>query len=397
MNKQVPKVGRRKRAAVIVQVVVALVMVIGFGALVIDVGMMYNTRADLQHAADAAALAGAAFYTTNDAIAVRMGAQNDPSAFITMETRSLSQPISYQHTAYGQVPIVLEDGDVAPGFFDFDDPTAPVSFGASPLTFNAVEVVVKRTSGSQNDALDLLFANIWGNSEANITATAVAGFDDRFAAFEPPGENTGLTPFVIHRQTYEDLLFTGRDDYTWDEGLEEVRPFGDGIREIHLYPYKEAGDGDGVGAGNFGVLNIGVPNQGLPSASTQILNGVTTEELESEVGTSELTFVNEGGEATAYDMTGNPGLMVGVEPDIEARVGDVIGFFLYDILVEDGSNSVYTITTLRWGRVVGVKLVGNPNDRHVAIQPVVYSGNDIRVEPTAQSSSGMVGVLMLLR
>ena len=157
MNTKVPKVGRRRRAAVIVQVVVALAMLIGFGALVIDVGMMYNTRADLQHAADAAALAGAAFYTTSDALAVRMGTQADASALISTEVRSLAQPISYEHFAYGQIPIALEDGDVAPGFFDFGNPTTLVNFGASPLTFNAVEVVVKRTSGSQNAQLASAF------------------------------------------------------------------------------------------------------------------------------------------------------------------------------------------------------------------------------------------------
>jgi hypothetical protein len=388
----------QRRAAVVVQVVVVLGVLIGFGALVIDVGMMYNTRADLQHAADAAALAGAAFFTTDQMVAIRMGTQSNVLSTITAETRSLSQPISVAHTAYGQVPIALESGDIVPGLFDFNNPTAPLSlYGVAPFRFNAVEVVVKRTAESQNGPLELAFANIFGNSQANVTASAVAGFDDRFSAFQPQSENTGLTPFVIHRQTYEGLLTTGPDIYGWDPVMEQVSAFGDGVREVHLFPYKESGDGDGVGSGNFGMLNIGIPNLGTPGLSDQILNGVTSEHLEDEVGTSEMTFVDEFGNPVTYDITGNTGFMTSLEPDVEARVGDIIGFFLYDVLVDPGSNATYTISTLRWGRVVGVNLGGPPETRHIAIQPVVYWGDDIRVEPTAQSSNGMVGVLMLLR
>ena len=50
----------RARAVVAVQVMVLLVVMLGFAALTVDVGMMYNTRADLQRAADASAMAGAA-------------------------------------------------------------------------------------------------------------------------------------------------------------------------------------------------------------------------------------------------------------------------------------------------------------------------------------------------
>ena len=82
VDTRLPMSGSRKRAAVAVQILVASVMLIGFGALVIDVGMMYNTRADLQHAADAAALAGAAFYTSDQAMAIRMGTQTDASTII---------------------------------------------------------------------------------------------------------------------------------------------------------------------------------------------------------------------------------------------------------------------------------------------------------------------------
>ena len=59
-------VANRRRAATGVFVVVMLPVLIGMAALTIDVGIMYNVRADLQHAADAAALAAVQELTNPD-------------------------------------------------------------------------------------------------------------------------------------------------------------------------------------------------------------------------------------------------------------------------------------------------------------------------------------------
>ena len=48
-----------RSGAVIVLVAVLLVVLLGFTVLAVDVGYMYNTRAELQNAADAAAMAAA--------------------------------------------------------------------------------------------------------------------------------------------------------------------------------------------------------------------------------------------------------------------------------------------------------------------------------------------------
>ena len=50
----------RRRGAIVVQIALMLTAIAGFAALTIDVGAMYNAKADLQRTADAAALAGAA-------------------------------------------------------------------------------------------------------------------------------------------------------------------------------------------------------------------------------------------------------------------------------------------------------------------------------------------------
>ena len=49
-----------RRAAVVAQTAISLSVLIGFSALAVDVGAMYNTKAELQRTADAAAIAAAA-------------------------------------------------------------------------------------------------------------------------------------------------------------------------------------------------------------------------------------------------------------------------------------------------------------------------------------------------
>ncbi len=63
--------GHRARGIVAVQALLFPVVILGFAALTVDVGVMYNTRADLQRAADAATLAGASAYTTDAMMRIR--------------------------------------------------------------------------------------------------------------------------------------------------------------------------------------------------------------------------------------------------------------------------------------------------------------------------------------
>ena len=67
------KKNTRRRAVVAVQVLVLLVVLIGAAALTIDVGAMFNARADLQRTVDAGALAGASAYVSDAMMMVRMG------------------------------------------------------------------------------------------------------------------------------------------------------------------------------------------------------------------------------------------------------------------------------------------------------------------------------------
>ena len=82
------------------------------------------------------------------------------------------------------------------------------------------------------------------------------------------------------------------------------------------------------------------PYQGLLALRNQIQNGVTDEDLEMEVGTSNLTFYDDGGNPVTYNITGSPGLDGGLTDAIESQIGNVVGFFLHTNVVLSGSNAM---------------------------------------------------------
>ncbi len=139
----------RRRGVVAVQVAVCMVVLLGCAALTIDVGYLYNVRTELQTAADAAALAG-------------VSQLPDEAA-----TRTVAQHFaSLNHSGQG---IVLAPGDVALGNWD----TAQAAFTAGGIPVNAVRVVVRRSEANGNP-VELFFARVFGRSQTNLSAEAVA-------------------------------------------------------------------------------------------------------------------------------------------------------------------------------------------------------------------------------
>jgi hypothetical protein len=287
----------------------------------------------------------------------------------------------------------LDFEDISVGTYDPDDPTAPLSPVGQP---NAVAVTAKFTEDSPNGPVSNFFASILGYNHTDVIAAAAAAFDDRFAGYTPTSPGP-LVPFTIYVDTYLEQLAGGPDDFSYDPDLDVVKEFGDGIREVVLYPYKDAEEDEGDGAGNFGLLNVGNPNEGVPLLREQIENGITQEDLIAEVGTGELTFVDADGSLITYDITGNPGMKVSLDTSVEARVGDVVGFFVHNAVAETGSNTTYTIVYLRFGRVLEVHLTGAPSQRRIRVQPAVWVDPGVHTDPDAPSSGGMVGRIVLIR
>ena len=376
---------RRRHGTVLVQVLALLVVLLGFAALSIDVGNLYVAKAELQNAADAAALAGASTFAEDD---YRKYSLANISDVLLAEVQADVQARCLAYATRNEVvakSVTLEAQDVIVGHFDFDNPSAPLDFTGRP---NAVQVTPRFAGDSPNGPIVNFFASIFGFDTTDVSATATAAFDDRFAQYSQP-TNGPLIPFTIHEDLYNDWLATGPDEYTYDEDLDVVQEFPDGLPEVSLYPHKF--EDPPAGAGNFGLLAVGAAD-----LATQVATGIPPEDLEAEVGTSDLDFVDDAGNPVTYAITGGTGLKSSLQPILEARLGDVVGFFVHSTVVDSGSNTTYTITKIAFARLV---LTGDPDGTgyQVVVQPLVFSDPSVGLDPNAPSSAGMVGRVALVK
>ncbi len=359
----------RRRGTVVVFTAVSFTVLIGFAALAIDVGYAYSVQAQLQRNADAAALAGAIVLTSNKMLTPSY----DPISDVISEVDSYAAL-----NISGGVAPVIAGSDIIVGFInDLRDPTDMIAPGVTP--FNAVQVMVRRED-NDNGELPMFFAQIFGVTSVPLRAVAVAGVEDGFSGYRPTSSGTSpLLPFSISIDKYNDSITNGNgpDQWSWNETTRVPDQVPDGEHEIWVFPTGADA------AGNFGTLNIGVGNQGTLVLASQIQNGLTDQQLESEIGTGNLSFVDSNGNSQTYDMTGNPGISGGMSSAVQSRVGDVVAYFVHDTVTMQGSTATFNIIDLRFGRLFEVDLAGDPANKRIVLQPEAYSGPGIQTDPAS--------------
>lgn len=382
----------RRRGAAAIFAMVMMVVLIGFAALTVDVGVLYNTRADLQNAADAAALAGAAAYATPAMFQVRFDKNVSANLQTVLSTaESQAKLAAGMNGSFAGGGTAIEPDDIGTGWIDVTSATSPLDPNPLPKDYNAVQVVVRRSKDCSNGPVRFFFAPIFGKHTTSVSASAVAVYDDHFAALDvsTPGAAT-VWPFTISETEYDMWVAAGTDNYHYDPDSGKVTPGTDGATEVQLYP-------DNLAPGNYGLLNIGTPNQSATALEGQITDGVSADDLETEIGTAELAFYDENGDPITYSMTGNSGLKSSLEGSIQGRVGDVIAFFVHVAVTQSGSNTTYQITGIRFARVMYVMLQGEAAGRGLWVQPVSYNGPGVITVVDAPSSDGNAGHISLVR
>ena len=222
-----------------------------------------------------------------------------------------------------------------------------------------------------------------------MSASAVAVFDDRVGGYDPedPGA-ADIWPFTIHKDEFNYWLGLKTDAYEYDPDGDSVSKGTDELAEVRLYPAKLA-------PGNFGLLNIGTKNQGTPTLAAHISGGVPPSDVEKEIGTTIVSFVDDNGKPITHNITGNPGLKAALENSIHARIGDVVAIFLHDQVNGNGANTVYRTTGLRFVRVLDVNL--NGGNKYLWVEPVTYTSAGLVMNPEAPSTNGAAGRIMLAR
>lgn len=159
---------RPRRAAVAVFVVVMIPVLVGFAALTVDVGYLYNVRAELQNAADAGAMAAATAMMNTEFGADPIGA-----------ARTAASDVVSRNLVFGRQLALDVSRDVVPGRANYDVNANRYNFTASNVLPDCVKVTVRQTEDSPNGAVPLFFAAIFGRTATNIQAEAVAAVAPR--------------------------------------------------------------------------------------------------------------------------------------------------------------------------------------------------------------------------
>ncbi len=161
MRRNYRKVSSREKGVIAVLVVIVLPVIVGFAALTVDVGVMYNARSDLQTVADATALATAA------ALADYSGGNLISSA------RTVADTYVSLNKVLGRT-VQLDASDVEFGRASYNATTGKYDFTVNNVIPDSVRVTVRMTNDSSNGPLDLYFASVIGISSAEISASAIA-------------------------------------------------------------------------------------------------------------------------------------------------------------------------------------------------------------------------------
>lgn len=158
----IPKKHNRRRGTVIAQVAVMSTLMMGIGALAIDVGAMYTVQAELQAMADSAALAAASQLV------------GDANTDIEYNARVAAEEFGGRNKAAGSYGGISISSDVEFGKAVYDPSTERFVFNSGDSPVDAVRVTARRSEGSLNGPLQLMFANALGRATTNLEAQAAA-------------------------------------------------------------------------------------------------------------------------------------------------------------------------------------------------------------------------------
>jgi Flp pilus assembly protein TadG len=202
---------RRRRAVTIVLVAVMVPVLLGFAVLTIDVGVLYNSRADLQNAADAGALSATDILGSDKSIGG--------------VTTARAQAIAMVHSNYSLGrQLAIDPTDIVFGKIDYDPDTNTFSFFPTETLPDAVRISVRSTTGSANGPVPLFFASIFGKPTANVAATATAALTSR-RDIAVIVDLSGSMKFDSDLRFYKTTPINLRDIWASLDGPEPSRPY----------------------------------------------------------------------------------------------------------------------------------------------------------------------------
>lgn len=295
------KTNRRNQSGSVL-VLVALTMSMSFVlmAMVLDMGLIVASKNELQNAADSASLAAASQLMDEDLL-TGSGDQSDD----LIDARDFAQAFASHNVAGRRYLAVGRNdgndvsGDVVVGYID--DPfnlSESIQTSGVPK-YNSVEVKTQ-LSAAINGPLSLFLGAFTGSQVINVYSRSTATLEDRIGGFElGPGQTLPMMPFAAYADAWEDAIDyrNGPDNYRVVNG--NVQWGGDGIPELHLYPYRN-GYGPSGTRGNVGTIFISVV-VGTSYVNNQIYAGMTVDDLNTVGG---VRLADNGGDELSQWLPG---------------------------------------------------------------------------------------------
>jgi len=156
--------GRGQRGSVIILFALSLFVLIGIGALAIDIGFLHTTRSELQNVADAAALAGARYLGAE--YAKLMPSQMGTHAFTHEEVFAVIQAVAQQNEA-AKESISINSEDVIIGLWNVEESVDDIS--PTLVGPDAVRVIARRDS-NENGSISTFLARIFNINTMDVVS-----------------------------------------------------------------------------------------------------------------------------------------------------------------------------------------------------------------------------------
>lgn len=263
-------------------VAIALLVVMGGLALVLDRLWLDATDLELTAAAEAAALAGAGELASDDLL--KPNPDSDARAELARNSAAF---IAGQNYVAGS-PVVLStdpQGDIRIGRLTVDDQSQKVQFVESNSNPTTVVVTAMRTRRT-NNPVGLFVAGVTGQPFGDVVTRVEAGVDNRVVGVRPvDGTPVPALPLAIwwkdpsgqRADTWQAQIEArqGQDQYGFDPIGHQVYSGSDGIPEIHLHSQPS---GQQSSNSNMLVVDIGT-SMNDQSLQRQFQSGWSVEDL----------------------------------------------------------------------------------------------------------------------
>jgi len=376
-----------RRGQVVAMVAISMTTLVGFAALAIDVGLLYQTRTELQRTADAAALAAAWELVQDESrlqgdVGVSLAADDSRTRAVALAARN---PVLSGALQLDRNDVNASDGDIVFGYLAEPANQATSLLPCVDTRTNAVQVIARR-SVVRNGPVPLLFASIFGLSSSNVSASAVAAYEGGVVGFRvtPETGNAGVLPMTLRDTIWNGLqsgTYSIGDNYAYDPVTKQVTPGQDGIQELNLFP--GAGE-DQLPPGNFGTVDIGPDNNSASDLARQIREGISQADMDAIGGSLEL-----GPDGVLY-LNGDTGVSAGIKDDLAAIVSQARTIPIFSDVVGNGNNATFSVVAWAGVRIMDVKLTGAMNKKYVVIQPAVVVDDTAITDPSAAADESFI-------